>query len=162
MRRHSVPVVMLLTILAGAGEKQANPGLSFRLPKPHLLDMRGTLKCSSVASASLRRQNSHDAAQSDQLVAEAKAGADNLELTLVRDVLLVREIIGTQKYKLVGNTDQYLSAVFVHDPDVSNPSAIVKSIVMDKRKGFAVWSISEPTDVVTDIPYAEMIYLTCQ
>ena len=160
MRNHSVLVVMLLAISAGAGEN-ANPDFSFRLPKPHPLDMRGTLKCSSVASVTMH-QNFHKAAQSERLVAEVKAGADNLELTLAGDTLVVREQIGTQKYKIVGNTNQYLSAVFVHDPDESSPAPIVKSIVMEKNKGFAVWSISEHMDVMTDIPYGEMIYLTCE
>jgi hypothetical protein len=158
MRYWLTLAVTLLTVSLVSGEKQSSHRLTVPLFNPHVLDMNHSVHCSSLAGVRL----SQGLNQRNQLVAEAKAGTDQLELKLVGDTIFVQEKSRTDGYEVVGKTDIYLSAVFVRKPDKYNPSPVVKSIVMDKSTGFGVWSISEPADLISDIPYAEMAYLTCR
>ena len=140
-----------------ASAKEENPSLSFQLPQPHKSDMKGTLKCKAIASVSLH-QNAGDPDRQNILIAEARPGTDKLELTLVNDTLLVRVgDSGTDRYTVTGNTNYYLSAVFK-----GGLVPVIDSIVMEKDKGLAVWTISEPADVFTDVPYAQSVYFACQ
>ena len=130
--------------------------LSFQLPKSHALDMKSTLKCTSLARVGLHRNADVD--KRDKLIADAVVREQKLELTLVGRALLVRVgEHGTDRYKLAGNTKGYLSDVFIGEL-----LPVVNSIVVDKDRGLAVWSINEPADVFTDVPYAEAIYLACK
>lgn len=156
MRYLSVLTFVLLAISTWAGEKQTAASLSFELPKSHAWDMKSTLKCTSLARVALHQNT--DPYKRDKLVAEAGAATDKLELTLVGDVLLMRVgERGTDRYKVVGNTEGFLSAVLV-----GGMIPAVDSIVIHKGKGLVVWSINEPADVFTDVPYGEMVYLTCK
>jgi hypothetical protein len=115
-----------------------------------------TIKCSPLAHVTLHQDFEID--RRGQLIAEAGTATDRLELTLVEDVLLVRVgEHGTDRYKVVGNTKSFLSAVFVGSM-IPN----VNSIVVDKEKGYVVWSLNEPADLGIDAPYSESIYFTCQ
>lgn len=155
----SIIVAALLATFAFAQKPKGNPRLTFKLPEPRALNLEGTLKCTSVASTTIH-QNFDDAKHADELVAEVKSGSDTFELTLVGNTLIVRENnIGTHKYNVVGRTSNFLSAVFVHEPDKYNPSPVVKSIVLGN--GFGIWSVSEPADLLTSLPYTATTYLTC-
>ncbi len=158
MRYSLVFAFVLVAFSASAEEKQTAASLSFELPKAkaNAWDMKSTLKCTSLARVGLR-QNA-DVDKRDKLIADAGAGTDKLELTLVGRVLLVRVgEHGTDRYKLVGNTKGYLSAVFIGEL-----VPVVNSIVVNKNRSLAVWSINEPADVFTDVPYAEATYLACK
>lgn len=87
-----------------------------------------------------------------------KPGTDKLELTLVKDTLLVRVgEAGTDRYKVTGNTKSFLGAVFIGDP-----LPVVHTIVVHKEKSYASWTINEPMDLFTDIPYSQSTFLACQ
>jgi hypothetical protein len=50
----------------------------------------------------------------------------------------------------------FLSAVFI------GPALpVAHTIVVAKDKGYATWTINEPMDLFTDIPYSQTIYLSC-
>ena len=155
MRWLAVLMMVLSSLTMGAEDQQTPSNFTFKLPKPHQWDKKSTLKCKALASVSLKQVDLLD--KRDTVVAEANPGTDTLELTLKGNVLLLRGKDGTDRYKVVGNTKGFLSAVFIGEL-----IPVVNSIVVGKESGLVVWSIAEPMDLFTSVPYAQAIYLTCQ
>jgi hypothetical protein len=129
----------------------------FSLPPPKAWDTSRTLKCKALATLVVHQKGLADA-DKKTLVAEIKPGSDLIELTLVKDTLLVRVgEHGTDRYKVTGNTQLFLSAVFI-----GPMLPLAHTIVIAKDKGYVTWTINEPMDLFTDIPYSQTIYFACQ
>jgi hypothetical protein len=151
-------VAMALSVATSTSDQETGIKRTYVLPKSHPWNTQQTLKCKAIASVSLRQKGLVPDADQNTLVAEAKPGTDKLELTLVRDMLLVRVgEAGTDRYKVTGNTKSFLGAVFIGDM-----LPVVNSIVIDKEKSYASWAINEPMDLFTNVPYSQTIFFACQ
>jgi len=149
---------MALSVASSTSEQETGMRQAYVLPKSQPWNTRQTLKCKAVASVSLRQKGLVPEADQGILVARAEPGTDRLELTLVKDTLLVRVAEGeTDRYKVTGNTKLFLGAVFIGDA-----LPVVNSIVIDKEKSYASWAINEPMDLFTNVPYSQTIFFACR
>lgn len=149
---------MALSLATSNTEQEIGIKQTYVLPKPHQWNTQQTLKCKAIGSVSLRQKGLVPEADQNILVGEAKPGTDKLELTLVKDTLLVRVgEAGTDRYRVTGNTRLFLGAVFIGDL-----LPVVHTIVIDKEKSYVSWAINEPMDLFTNIPYSQSIFFACQ
>jgi hypothetical protein len=158
--RVGLALLLLVSGLFGASTdvQQTSPRQTYVLPKPHQWNTQQTLKCKAIGSVSLRQKGLVPEADQNILVGEAKPGTDKLEVTLVKDTLLVRVgEAGTDRYRVTGNTKLFLGAVFIGDL-----LPVVHTIVIDKEKSYVSWAINEPMDLFTNIPYSQSIFFACQ
>lgn len=149
---------MALSVATSTSDQETGIKQAYVLPKSHPWNTQQTLKCKAVASVSLRQKGLVPETDQGILVAGAEPGTDRLELTLVKDTLLVR--VGeaeTDRYKVTGNTKLFLGAVFIGDM-----LPVVNSIVIDKEKSYASWAINEPMDLFTNVPYSQTIFFACK
>lgn len=158
MRVMLILFAMTLLLASSTSEQPSAMTQTYLLPAPHRWDMQQTLKCKAVSSVSLRQKGLIEKGDENTLVAEASPGTDKIELTLVKDTLLVR--LGereTDRYKVTGNTKSFLGAVFIGDV-----LPVVHSMVIHKEKSYVSWTINEPMDVFTNIPYSQSVFFACQ
>lgn len=150
-------LALTLLFAGSTTEQEAAMLQTYLLPAPHQWDMQQTLKCKAISSVSLHQKGLIEDTDQETLVAEAKPGTDKLELTLVKDTLLVRVgEHGTDRYKVTGNTKSFLGAVFI-----GGLIPVVHSIVIHKEKSYVSWATNEPMDLFTNIPYSETIFFAC-
>src|SRR5882672_4894303 len=98
-------LVLTLFFASSTNEQESAMTQTYLLPPPHAWNVRQTLKCKAISSVSLRQKGLIEETDQNTLVAEAKPGTDKLELTLVKDTLLVRVgEAGTDRYRVTGNT----------------------------------------------------------
>lgn len=154
-------ILFFATVLSLAGptsDREIGITQTYVLPQPHQWNTLQTLRCKAVGSVSLHQKGLTPEGDQNTLVAEAKPGTDKLELTLIKDILLVRVgEAGTDRYRVTGNTESFLGAVFV-----GSVLPVVNSIVIDKRKSYVSWAINEPMDLFTNVPYSQSIFFACQ
>ena len=156
MKSVALAVTLMLSIPVPQTESEAI-SKNFSLPAPKAWDTSRSLKCKALASLAVRQKGVIEDADKKTLVAEIKLGSDLIELTLAKDTLLVR--VGeqrTDRYKVTGNTQLFLSAVFM-----ATALPVAHTIVVAKDKGYVTWTINEPMDLFTDIPYSQTIYFAC-
>ncbi len=146
---------LALCLLCPTDERESGMIQTYLLPEPRQWDIQQPLKCKAVST--VRQIRMMDEGDKNTLVAELKSGADRIELTLVRDTLLVR--VGearTDRYRVTANTKSFLVAVFIGDR-----LPVIHSIVVHKEKSYVSWTTNEPADSFTNVPYSQSIFFVC-
>jgi hypothetical protein len=146
-------LVCLLEICfpALASDTGGELGYTYTIPGPHRVDVRKTLKCSAMASVVLREGEAIRDLGKGTLVAGVTEAKHKFELRMARDQLLVgEENQVAEKYAITNEGDAFISAIWA-----DNRGPVVKSILLDKEKGYASWTRTEGTN-------SETQFLACE
>jgi hypothetical protein len=117
-------------------------GYTYTIPGPHRADVRKALKCSAIASVVLREGEAIQHLNKGTLVAGVTEAKQKLELRMTRGQLLVgEEDQAAEKYTITNQGEAFISAAWT-----DNRGPVVKSILLDKEKGYATWTRAEGTN----------------
>jgi len=130
----------------------------FPLPKAdgHVWELKSKQVCNPVGSAEIRQAKDTPAA-SESILVEAGRGGHRLEITLAdKEVMVSVDGATPEKYKVVANKPDVLTAVRVGDVEPT-----ISTISIDMVTNYVLWSTTEPRDFSRDVPHHNAALLAC-
>jgi hypothetical protein len=100
-----------------------------------------------------------------KLEGELSDGRDKLAVQVEGQTLkfMTQAAVGTgvaeaSQFAITWNDESVLTAVVSDGP----PGHATDSFVLNKKSGFAVWTQSSPTLIISKVPYTQTVYLLCK